>query len=462
MAAENLSFNLEQLGMNLPYSMEAEQAVLGAAILSEESVPVLMEKLQAEHFYARQNAEIFSEITTLFNTGITVDIVTLLDATIKNGVFDNEQDAKVYLTTLAEMVPSISNIEHYANIVYEKYLVRRLMGAAREILESTQEGEDAKLLLENAEQKIYEIRNGKNSSDMQILRTAIFETFSRLQKITGEDREKYLGIPTGYTYLDTMLTGLGRSDLIILAARPGMGKTSFALNIATNVAEKANVPVAIFSLEMTKEQLASRILASKALVDSQSMRTGTLKRQDWIDLTKASEVLSGAPVYLDDTSNITVNEMKAKVRRLNQDPAKPNIGLIIIDYLQLMSSGKRNENRVQEVSEMTRNLKIMAKELDVPIMVLSQLSRGPDKNAGGNHRPVLSDLRDSGSIEQDADVVMFLYREAYYNQDSDVDAGLAECIIAKNRHGDVGKVYLGWDGAHTKFTNVDVVHTDDY
>jgi len=283
-----------------------------------------------------------------------------------------------------------------------------------------------------------------------------------LQKISGPDKEKYLGIPTGFSYLDNMLTGLGKSDLIILAARPGMGKTSFALNIATNVAKNSNVPVAIFSLEMTKEQLASRILASEALIDSKKMRTGTLSRQEWIEFGQVSTEMMPLPIYLDDTSGITINEMKAKVRRLNQDPAKPDIGLIIIDYLQLMSSGRRTENRVQEISEMTRNLKNMAKEFNVPIITLSQLSRGPDKNTGGARRPVLSDLRDSGSIEQDADVVMFLYRDAYYNTDGDVDTSLAECIIGKNRHGDTGKVYLGWDGAHTRFSSIDRVHIDDY
>ena len=461
MAAENFSFNLEQLGINLPYSMDAEQAVLGAAILSADSVPAIMEKLRPEYFYSRRNAEIFSEIVSLFSVGVSIDIVTLLNATIKNGIFENEQEARGYLATLAETVPSISNVGNYADIVYEKYLTRMLMAAAGDILDSAQTGEEAQLLLEKAEQRIYEIRAGKDSSSMQTLKSAIFDTFSRLQKITGPDKEKYLGIPTGFTYLDSMLTGLGRSDLIILAARPGMGKTSLALNIATNVAEQSKVPVAIFSLEMTKEQLASRILASKALIDSKSMRTGNLSRQDWVDLAQESDGLSATPIYLDDTSGITINEMKAKVRRLNQDPAKPNIGLIIIDYLQLMSSGRRTENRVQEISEMTRNLKNMAKELDVPVITLSQLSRAPDKATGGSRRPVLSDLRDSGSIEQDADVVLFLYRESYYNQDGDVDEGVAECIVSKNRHGDTGKIKLGWDAAHTKFSNIEWVQTDD-
>ena len=259
-----------------------------------------------------------------------------------------------------------------------------------------------------------------------------------------------------------MLTGLGRSDLIILAARPGMGKTSFALNIATNVAKRQKIPVAIFSLEMTKDQLTSRILSSEAAIDSQKLRTGTLSGQDWVDLAQASDVLAQAPIYMDDTSAITVPEIKAKVRRLNQDPARPDVGLVVIDYLQLMNSGKRSDSRVQEISDITRNLKIMAKELNVPIICLSQLSRNTERSSNRDHKPMLSDLRDSGSIEQDADSVLFLYREAYYDTEGQADATTAECIIAKNRHGEVGSVQLGWDGAHTRFMNVEFTHNDGY
>ncbi len=459
---DNRTLEFEQLGIQLAYNIEAEQAVLGAAILSADTVPLIIEKLRSEYFYAPQNAAIFAEVMALFTAGHSIDFITILEAVVNAAIFENEKEAKIYLTTLAETVPSISNVESYANIVHEKYLIRLLTHAAEDILVSTQEGESANLLLEAAEQRIYEIRAGRDTSTLMPLRSAIYETLSRLQKINGPDREKYLGIPTGFTYLDTRLTGLGKSDLVILAARPGMGKTSFALNIATNVARGKKVPVAIFSLEMTKEQLASRILSSEAAVDSQNMRTGTLAGSEWAAIAAAADDLGDANIYLDDTSGISIAEMKAKVRRINQNPNKEKIGLIIIDYLQLMQgTGRRNENRVQEISEMTRSLKIMAKELDVPVIVLSQLSRGPDKNAGGNHRPVLSDLRDSGSIEQDADVVLFLYREAYYNDQTE-DANLAECIIAKNRHGGVGKVTLGWDGEHTRFYNVDVVHTDEY
>ena len=452
------------MGVSLPYNMQAEQSVLGAALLQPDVIPELVETLRPEMFYARQNGEICSEMVRLFTAGQTVDFVTLLDAVSTGGVFESTDAAKIYLTGLAETVPSISNVKAYAKIVEEKYLVRQLMGAAKDILEKSGEESDADLLLESAEQKIYEIRSGRDQSSLTSISSVIIETLVNLQKISGPDRDKYAGVPTGFTYLDTMLSGgLGRSDLIILAARPGMGKTSFALNIATNVAKKQRVPVAIFSLEMTKDQLTSRILSAEAGIESQAFRTGALSGADWEDLAQASEMLHNAPIYMDDTSGITIPEVKAKVRRINQDPTRPSIGLIVIDYLQLMTSGRRTENRVQEISDITRNLKIMAKELNVPVVALSQLSRAAEKTSGrSDHRPQLSDLRDSGSIEQDADIVLFLYREAYYAStgggDMEVDANTAECIVAKNRHGEVGKVDLGWDGAHTRFMNLDYSH----
>ena len=457
--------NLESMGVNLPYSMQAEQSVLGAALLQANIIPELVELLRPEMFYARQNGQIFAEMVRLFTAGQTVDFVTLLDAVTGEGVFESADAAKVYLTGLAETVPSISNVQAYAKIVQEKYLVRQLMGAAKDILEQSGEEPDADLLLESAEQKIYEIRSGRDTSALTSISSVIVDTLVNLQKIAGPDRDKYAGIPTGFTYLDTVLTGMGRSDLIILAARPGMGKTSFALNIATNVAKKQKIPVAIFSLEMTKDQLTSRILSAEAGIDSQAFRTGKLKEEDWDDLARASEMLHDAPIYMDDTSGITIPEVKAKIRRINQDPSRPDIGLVIIDYLQLMTSGRRTENRVQEISDITRNLKIMAKELNVPVIALSQLSRSAEKATGrSDHRPQLSDLRDSGSIEQDADVVLFLYRQAYYNSHQDgaeeqqADERTAECIVAKNRHGETSTVQLGWDGAHTRFMNLDFSH----
>ena len=455
--------NLESMGVNLPYSMQAEQSVLGAALLQADIIPELVELLRPEMFYARQNGQIFAEMVRLFTAGQTVDFVTLLDAVTGEGVFESADAAKVYLTGLAETVPSISNVQAYAKIVQEKYLVRQLMGAAKDILEQSGEEPDADLLLESAEQKLYDIRNGQDRSGVKTIQESILEVIDTMQKLSGADRDKFAGIPTGFNYLDNILTGLGRSDLIILAARPGMGKTSFALNIATNVARLQKIPTVIFSLEMTCEQLTDRILSSTAGIDSQAFRTGRLNNSDWNDFANATSLLYNVPIYMDDSSGISVPEIKAKIRQINQDPKRDKIGLVIIDYLQLMQSAKRTESRVQEISDITRNLKIMAKELNVPVIALSQLSRAAEKTAGrSDHRPQLSDLRDSGSIEQDADVVLFLYRAAYYNSQNveteQANENEAECIVAKNRHGETSVVRLGWDGAHTRFSNLDEIH----
>ena len=358
--------NLESVGINLPYNMQAEQSVLGAVLLKPETLTDLVEIIRPEMFYTRQNAQIYSEMLRLFTADQTIDFVTLLDAVISDGVFPSADEAKVYLTGLAETVPSISNVKAYAQIVQEKYLVRQLMGVAKDILQDAGDEPDADLLLENAEQRIYEIRSGRDSSALTPLSSSMVETLTNLQKISGPDADKYKGIPTGFRLLDTVLTGLGRGDLIILAARPGMGKTSFALNIATRVAMQQKVPVAIFSLEMTKEQLTNRILSAEAGIDSQAFRTGALRSEDWEYLALATEKLHDAPIYMDDTSGITITEMKAKIRRVNQDPTA-QCGLIVIDYLQLMTTGQRSENRVQEISSITRNLKIMAKEMNVPL-----------------------------------------------------------------------------------------------
>ena len=452
--------NLESVGINLPYNMQAEQSVLGAVLLKPETLTDLVEILRPEMFYTRQNAQIYSEMLRLFTSDQTIDFVTLLDAVISDGVFPSADEAKVYLTGLAETVPSISNVKAYAQIVQEKYLVRQLMGVAKDILQDAGDEPDADLLLENAEQRIYEIRSGRDSSALTPLSSSMVETLTNLQKISGPDADKYKGIPTGFRLLDTVLTGLGRGDLIILAARPGMGKTSFALNIATNVARLQKIPTVIFSLEMTCEQLTDRILSSTAGIDSQAFRTGRLNNSDWNDFANATSLLYNVPIYMDDSSGISVPEIKAKIRQINQDPKRDKIGLVIIDYLQLMQSAKRTESRVQEISDITRNLKIMAKELNVPVIALSQLSRAAEKTAGrSDHRPQLSDLRDSGSIEQDADVVLFLYRAAYYNSQNgeteQANENEAECIVAKNRHGETSVVRLGWDGAHTRFMDVD-------
>ncbi|WP_289804304.1 replicative DNA helicase, partial [Dubosiella newyorkensis] len=375
---------------------------------------------------------------------------TILDAVKTEGIFETDEDAKIYLTNLAQVVPSSNNVEAYSRIVREKFYVRRLITASRGIIEMAQEGQtDSDLLLDSAEQRIFEIRQGRNTSAFKHIRTAITETYETLQRLSGEDRDRYRGLSTGYPALDKVITGLNRTDLILVAARPGMGKTSFALNIAENVSTKSQKTVAIFSLEMSSEQLAQRLLSSQALVEGKSLRTGELSGDDWVRIAMESQVLSNANIGSQVIVNGTpIGEMKAKLRRLKQ------VDLVIIDYLQLMSSGRRIENRVQEVSEITRNLKIMAKEMNVPLITLSQLSRGPESRA--DHKPMLSDLRESGSIEQDADIVLLLYREDYYAREEAEERNIANCDVAKNRHGEVGVVKLGWDSRYTRFTNLEL------
>jgi len=459
---DQLEVALEGMGINQPFSIEAEQAVLGAAIIDPELVSVIMEQVKSEYFYVRQNRLIFNEIHTLFMANTPSDFVTVVDAVVSAKIFSDENEAKIYLMQMADTVPSLSNILYYAKILKEKYMIRILMETASDIIRQTQETADADLLLESAEQKIYALRQGKDTQSLKHISDAAAKSFDRLRKLSGKDKEKYQGIPTGFRFLDDKLGKLGRSDLVVLAARPGMGKTSFALNIASNIAAIQKIPVAIFSLEMSNEQLTERILSSQAGISSQSLRTGDIQVAQWDMITNAIGQIADYPIFMDDTPNITVSDMKAKIRRLNQNPETDNIGVVIVDYIQLMSTGKRSDNRVQEISEITRNLKIMAKEMDVPIIALSQLSRSAEKGSGRDGRPQLSDLRDSGSIEQDADVVLFLYRDAYYNKNEDADQTMAECIIAKNRHGESGTIPLSWDGAHTRFYDVDFTHNDDY
>ena len=438
--------NLESVGINLPYNMQAEQSVLGAVLLKPETLTDLVEIIRPEMFYARQNAQIYSEMLRLFTSDQTIDFVTLLDAVISDGVFPSADEAKVYLTGLAETVPSISNVKAYAQIVQEKYLVRQLMGVAKDILQDAGDEPDADLLLENAEQRIYEIRSGRDSSALTPLSSSMVETLTNLQKISGPDADKYKGIPTGFRLLDTVLTGLGRGDLIILAARPGMGKTSMGLNVAVNAAKASRKTVAVFSLEMSREQLVTRLLAGEGLIDNTRLVTGNLRESDWVRIAEGASTLSRLDIRIDDNPLLTVADMNAKCRRLD------DLGLVVIDYLQLMTSaggkGYSGENRQQAVSDISRMLKIMAKELQVPVLCLSQLSRANEKR--DDKRPMLSDLRESGAIEQDADIVMFLYRDDYYNSDSE-KRNIAECIVAKNRHGETGKVELRWLPEYTSF-----------
>ncbi len=436
-------------GMKLPFSLEAEQSVLGAILLDSSCIDKVAEILpRPEYFHLGNHKLIYETLLDMFTQGRTIDFVTLLEELKKNSVF-NDSNGKTYLMELAQIVPSISNVENYARIVRDNYDVRTLIITARDIIEDATQGTyDASVLIDSAEQKIFDIRRGKSMQGLQRVNESIIETFDRLDALNSDSQSLYRGIPTGIKDLDDTITGLNRSDLILLAARPGMGKTSFALNIARHVAVKESKKVAFFSLEMTREQLTSRLLSTEAMVHGVKLRTGKLEEDEWIRLIEAGDILSKTQLYFDDTPGITVPEMKAKLRRLK------DVDLVVIDYLQLMSSAKRIDNRVQEISEITRNLKIMAKEINVPVITLSQLSRASEQRA--EHRPMLSDLRDSGSIEQDADIVLFLYRGDYYKNDEaieeDYDKNSGECIVAKNRHGETRTVPLHWQGEFMRFT----------
>ncbi len=436
-----------------PFSVEAEQSVLGSIIIDPKSLHVAATELKPEHFYIPQHREIYEVLTGMYEKNLPIDFVTLLEKLKSRGVYD-EAGGKSYLTQLVQGVPTTANLENYIAIVKDKYFSRTLLTAAHSIIKDINDNaEGSEALLNKAEQRIFDIRQGKSVSDLVHIKSVIQnETYDRLTKVADpETRGDYIGIPSGIAELDKTLTGLNKSDLIILGARPGMGKTSFALNIARNVAVTGGKTVCFFSLEMTRDQLAQRLLSNEAAIESSHLRDSSLMTDDeWARLARASEQLSKAELYLDETSTITVPEMKAKLRRMRK------VDLVIIDYLGLMKSATNKENRVQEVTDITRNLKIMAKELMVPVIVCSQLSRGTEVK-GKSHRPQLADLRESGSIEQDADIVLFLYREKYYDSEKedpeDVgDPNLAECIVAKNRHGEVKTIQLHWDGQFTRFT----------
>ena len=435
----------------LPSSIEAEQAVLGAVLVDQSCLNRVLEMLSPQCFFSEHHREIFSAVHRLFRAGSPVDFVTVLDELVGIGVF-SEDYGKRYLLALAETVPSVSNVEAYVKIIREKYELRSLILAAKEIInDASDEANEASVVLDRAEQRIYEIANLRASQGLRPLNEVMLEAFEHLMLMETDRREEFIGVPSGISALDEVTSGLNKSDLIILAARPGMGKTSFALNITRNVAVQQHRKVAFFSLEMTREQLALRILSAESGVSSHKLREGRLSPDEWTAIADAASRLHNAPIYMDEASNISVTEMKAKLRRMG------DVGLVVIDYLQLMS-GKNTANRVQDISDITRSLKVMAKEISVPVICLSQLNRLAEGRK--EHKPMLSDLRDSGSIEQDADIVLMLYRPGYYagtegqEAPQNVDQSKAVCSVVKNRHGETGDIELHWDGATTRFTSI--------
>lgn len=439
-------------GLNLPYSLEAEQAVLGSVLMEPGSLNQVADILRPDDFYLPEHQAVYRVMCEKLMASQTIDFVTVLEALKSEGFFAGEE-GKAYLLRLAQMVPSISNIGNYARIVREKHDVRSLIQAAREIMDDAMDpGVDPSLLLDSAEQKIYDIRQGRQPGGLVSIREVLASNYELFNKLASDERDQFVGLSSGISALDEITTGLNRSDLIIVGARPGMGKTSFALNLARNVAVQKGKTVAFFSLEMSREQLVNRLLSTEARVSSKKLRVGNLTPDEWGRIAAASNILCQAPMYFDDTSSITVPEMKARLRRMK------HLDFVCIDYLQLMQSARRIDNRVQEVTEITRNLKIMAKELNVPLMVCAQLSRATEKQQ--NHRPALADLRESGSIEQDADQVLFLYRDEYYKNEKEdpgaVESNTSEVIVAKNRHGELGTVKLAWFGEFTQFTSLEM------
>ncbi|HHZ13525.1 MAG TPA: replicative DNA helicase [Clostridiales bacterium] len=444
---------MESLSRMPPHNMEAEQSVLGCMLLDKESVATATDFLKAEDFYAEAHKEIFESMLDIYDHGDPVDLVTVTEQLRQRGTLE-AVGGVAYISDLSMVVPSTANIRYYVSIVEEKSILRRLISVCNEIIKQSYEArEELDLIIDHAEKSIFQITQRNTSSDFEPIKTVLLETYARIEEMS-KNKGRIIGIPTGFTDFDQKTSGLQPSDFILVAARPSMGKTSFVLNIAQHAALHENVPVAIFSLEMSREQLVQRMLSSEANVELQKIRTGDLDEREWIKLVEAAGPLSQAPIYIDDTPGISAMEIRSKARRLKMEKG---LGMIIIDYLQLMTGRGRVENRQQEISEISRSLKALARELSVPVVTLSQLSRAPE--ARTDHRPMLSDLRESGAIEQDADVVVFIYRDEYYNPDTE-KKNIAELIISKQRNGPTGTVELVWLGQFTKFANYDKTHQE--
>ena len=445
----------ELLLRQAPHSPQAEQAVLGSMLIDPDCIKDVMDKLRPEDFYLRANRDIFETIYHMFVYSRPIDGVTVAGEMEKTGVYnDNTRD---YLLQLMDVTPTSANVMEYVQIVLDKSLMRQVASAAGSISAMVLDGAgDAGDMLEAAEQKVYAIRRGRSAQNMVPVSMVLEDVMAHLAELTASGGKTLPGLSTGLSAVDAKINGLNKSDLLLLAARPGMGKTSMALNVALSAARESGKTVAIFSLEMSKEQLVTRLIASEGLVENTRLVTGNLRESDWQRIAEAASSLSRMDIRIDDNPLLTVADMNAKCRRLD------NLGLVVIDYLQLMTSaggkGYSGENRQQAVSDISRMLKIMAKELQVPVLCLSQLSRANEKRE--DKRPMLSDLRESGAIEQDADIVLFLYRDDYYNSDSE-KRNVAECIVAKNRHGETGKVELRWMPEYTAFGTLENRYDDE-
>lgn len=438
-----------ELGKVPPHDVEAEQAVLGSMLTDKDAVISAIEILKVDDFYRTDNKSIYEAIMNLYNRAEPIDIITVKAELESLGKFEQVGGLE-YLASLPDKVPTTANAIKYIKIVEEKSTLRNLIKTANEIIELGYDPtEDVSDIMEGAEKKIFNIMQNKDKKSYSPIKDVLVDSFTQLEELYNR-KQHITGVPSGFVELDYKTAGFHGSDLVLIAARPAMGKTAFALNIATNAAVRANVPVAIFSLEMSKEQLVNRILCSEAMVDSNKVRTGKLEEDDWTKLAGSIGPLSEAEIYIDDTPGISITEIRAKCRKLKLEK---NIGMVVIDYLQLVQgTNKRGASREQEISEISRSLKILAKEISVPVIALSQLSRAAEQRP--DHRPMLSDLRESGAIEQDADIVMFLYRDDYYNKDSE-KKDIAEVIIAKHRGGSTGTVELLWLGSYTKFVNLE-------
>lgn len=436
----------------MPFSLEAEMSVLGSVLINPECFAEIATIMSADDFYTSDHREIYGSMQDLFLQNRTIDLVTLIDTLVKRGVYETNEQGRDYIRIIAETVPSAANVKDYAKIVHEKALLRTLIETCAEITDNAySEQDEVNNILSAAEQMIFNIVSGNETKGFRHVREIILEVYEHL-KLLHDDPESQKGTPTGFSDLDKVIVGFNAGDLVLIGARPGMGKTSFAMNIATAAAKKTGKKVAVFSLEMSCEQIVTRMLSSEAMVDSYALRSGSITDEDWSKLADTAGTLAECDILVDDTTGITVTGMKAKLRR------EKNLGMVVIDYLQLMQSDRHIDNRVQEVSDISRNLKLMAKELAVPVICCAQLSRAPESRTG--NRPQLSDLRDSGAIEQDADIVMFLYRPDYYTSTQGGDRkeevpaqNIAEVIVAKNRHGSTGNIELCWNGKYTRFTS---------